>query len=106
MTPTVEVLFDSAAEKDLDKIKDAKHLRQISEKLNSLELDPKPADAKKIQGSQYKKKGWNFHRVDSGEYRIVYDLDETNAVLTVVTIAVVGKRNDDAVYKTMSKRFG
>ncbi|WP_293909819.1 type II toxin-antitoxin system RelE/ParE family toxin [Deinococcus sp.] len=106
LIPTVEIQFDSAAEKDLGKIGNAKHLRQISQKLDDLERDPKPADAKAIRGQHFRAKGWNFFRVDVGEYRIVYDLDEQSNVLTVVTIAVIAARNDSKVYKLMERRFG
>lgn len=101
----VEVLFDPAAEKDFDKIGRGKHQAQVAQKLDELERNPKPADAKAIRGEHFKKRGWNFYRVDVGEYRIVYDLDEASKTVTIVTIAVIAARNDDKVYKLMERRF-
>ena len=101
----VEVLFDPAAEKDFDKIGRGKHQAQVAQKLDELERNPKPADAKAIRGEHFKKWGWNFYRVDVGEYRIVYDLDEASKTVTIVTIAVIAARNDDKVYKLMERRF-
>jgi mRNA interferase RelE/StbE len=42
-------------------------------------------------------------RVDSGEYRIVYRFD-TN--LDLVEVILVGKRNDDEVYKQLKRLLG
>jgi mRNA-degrading endonuclease RelE of RelBE toxin-antitoxin system len=43
------------------------------------------------------------YRVDSGEYRIVYCFDP-NADL--VEVILVGKRNDDEVYKQLKRLLG
>ncbi|MCX6031317.1 MAG: hypothetical protein NT169_18715 [Chloroflexi bacterium] len=57
-----------------------------------LAADARPADSIKMAGG-------NFHRVDQGEYRIVYSFDADT-----VYIVVVGKRNDDDdVYKKASR---
>ncbi len=61
--------------------------KQLSQKILSLALNPVPHDAKKLKGSDYV-------RTDSGEYRIVYEFDELE-----VRIVLIGKRNDDDVYK-------
>lgn len=104
--PRVELSIDAAAEKDFDKIGAGKHQKQILAKIESLEQNPLPNDAKPIKGENFKANGWNFYRVDAGEYRIVYDLDEQSLVLTVVTITVIAARNDDKVYKLLQRRFG
>ena len=41
---------------------------------------------------------YSYRRVDVGEYRIVYDLPED-----MVRVLLIGKRNDDAVYKWRCK---
>ena len=71
----------------------AKHRRQIAERILALAVEPAAQDAKALQGSE-------FRRADSGEYRIVYRL-----VGAVQQIALVGKRNDDEVYRQL-KRLG
>ena len=43
----------------------------------------------------------NFRRADIGEYRIIY-----YATNELVYVALVGKRNDDDVYKRFRRLFG
>ncbi|MBM3238487.1 type II toxin-antitoxin system RelE/ParE family toxin [Candidatus Poribacteria bacterium] len=69
-----------------------KQLRQIVMKIFSLQDNPRPPDCKKIG------KG---HRVDSGEYRIFYVIDDAKRL---ITIWVVGKRNDDEIYREARRR--
>jgi mRNA interferase RelE/StbE len=71
---------------------DAKQYRQVGRKIFSLVSDPQPADSSKL-------KGYDFWRVDLGEYRIIYRFDDET-----VYIALVGKRNDDEVYKDLAKK--
>jgi len=57
-----------------------------------LRVDPEPNDSKYLV---------NFHpyrRADVGEYRIIYRIDKTTLV-----ILLVGKRNDDEVYRKMRR---
>lgn len=96
----------ASAAKDLRSIGNKKHLGQIARKLDALSVTPLPHDARPIEGQVYKDGGWNFYRVDVGEYRIVYDLDESGQVLTIITVAVIGRRNDDAVYRLLKRRHG
>ncbi|MEY2834192.1 MAG: hypothetical protein RLZZ574_3452 [Cyanobacteriota bacterium] len=70
---------------------------QISTKVLSLNLDPFPADSKKLKG--YDK----YYRVDSGEYRIVYTY---NSTADLIEIILVGKRNDDEIYKKLERLLG
>lgn len=44
-----------------------------------------------------------YYRVDSGEYRIVYRF---NANEDLVEVILVGKRNDDDVYKRLERLLG
>lgn len=61
--------------------------KQIAKKLMALRENPNPSDAKKLINTPYT-------RVDVGEYRIVYFVEED-----VLYIVLVGKRNDGEVYK-------
>ena len=70
----------------------AKHRKQIVKNIILLQSKIKPQDSKKL-------KGYDYYRVDSGEYRIVYDWDDTT-----VFILVVGKRNDNEVYKKLKRQ--
>jgi mRNA interferase RelE/StbE len=70
-----------------------KHFKQVVTRVLALTADPTPPDSKTLQGHA------GLRRVDSGEYRIVYDiLDDT------VRIIVIGKRNDDEVYRLLARK--
>lgn len=67
-----------------------KHKRQVKDHILSLGSNPMPTDAKKLIGYQ------GYIRTDIGEYRIIYRYDTKKALITVV---LIGKRNDSAVYR-------
>ncbi|MDA8163396.1 MAG: type II toxin-antitoxin system RelE/ParE family toxin [Desulfobacteraceae bacterium] len=69
---------------------DAKKLRQIFMKILSLRRTPFPNDSKKLESFSYK--GLNGYRVDQGEYRIIYAIDETNKRIIMGPIL---NRNED-----------
>ena len=71
---------------------DAKQFRQVVRKLFALLSDPEPADSSKLIG-------YDFRRVDIGEYRIIYHFDDGTTY-----VALVGKRNDDQVYKELARK--
>jgi mRNA interferase RelE/StbE len=71
----------------------AKIHRQITVKIFWLQVDPRPPDCKRI-GIGY--------RVDQGEYRIFYTVDDEKKM---VTVELVGPRNDDEIYK-LAERLG
>lgn len=70
---------------------------QIANKVLSLNVNPLPADSQELKGYP------SYYRVDSGEYRIIYlfQADED-----LVKIILVGKRNDDEVYKKLVRLLG
>jgi len=67
----------------------AKQYRQVFNKILSLMEDPEPADSSPLTGYPYR-------RADIGEYRIIYRVEEG-----CVKVALVGKRNDDEVYRQL-----
>lgn len=69
-----------------------KQYRQIVGTILELRENPTPHDSKQLTGFP------EYRRVDIGEYRIVYRVDSDT-----VFIAVVGKRNDDEVYRQFKK---
>ena len=69
-----------------------KQFRQIVQTILKLRIDPRPPDSKNLKGSP------DYKRVDIGEFRIIYRIERET-----VKIAVVGKRNDDEVYKKFGK---
>jgi mRNA interferase RelE/StbE len=68
---------------------DAKQYRQVVSAIFGLLNNPEPHDSQLLRGATHGER-----RLDAGEYRIVYSFDDET-----VEIIVVGKRNDDAVYK-------
>lgn len=65
-----------------------KQAKQIARKLSELRLNPNPQDARKVLSL----------RVDSGEYRIIYAV---NSEENSADISLIGKRNDDEVYRDL-----
>lgn len=70
---------------------DPKRFRQVVKKVLALMENPQPADSKPLQG-------YPFWRADVGEYRIIYRVEEN-----CLKVALVDKRNDDEVYKRLSR---
>lgn len=70
-----------------------KQQRQIATALISLQQNILPQDSKKLQG-------YDYYRVDCGEYRIIYNFDEA-----AVSVYIVGKRNDGDVYRKLQRKF-
>lgn len=71
----------------------AKQYKQVASKIFELLRNPYPQDAKHIKGIQ------GYRRVTSGEYRIAYTV-----VGETIKIALVGKRNDDEIYKILERK--
>ena len=68
-----------------------KHELQVVRRIANLTENPLAPDVKKVSGSDY-------FRVDSGEYRIVYEVRSE-----VLFVWLVGKRNDDEVYRRLRR---
>ena len=65
-----------------------KQYKQVVGAILSLPNDPRPHDSRAL------KAGNNLRRVDVGEYRVEGD---------VLLVLVVGKRNNDAVYRMLAR---
>jgi mRNA interferase RelE/StbE len=68
----------------------AKQFKQVMLSIIRLTKDPYPNDSQKLAGYPY-------YRVDVGEFRVIYDIEDKETV----RIILVGKRNDDEVYKRL-----
>ena len=64
--------------------------QQIKKSMLSLQSHPRPQDARPLIGYE------NYNRIDVGEYRVIYRYESKEDLITVV---LVGKRNDDAIYR-------
>ena len=71
-----------------------KHQIQLKTKILELIHEPRPSDSKQLKGFD------PYLRVDSGEYRIIYRIADKT-----IFVILVGKRNDDEVYKMFKRLF-
>lgn len=67
-----------------------KQFRQVVQKIFALLSNPRPHDTKEL-------KGYPFLRCDIGEYRIIYDVQNSDTLRLIL----VGKRNDDEIYRKL-----
>lgn len=74
------------ARKDLDALP-LKRRRQVEQRILRLAEDPFPPDAKSLKGKQFA----GLHRVRSGDYRIIYQVERQKLLVLVVK---VGNRKD------------
>lgn len=91
MSDRYDLRVARTAEKDLLDMQ-AKHFKQVVSKIFSFQGNPRPQDCKALKGYE------GGYRVDQGEYRILYTIDDETKL---VDIFRVGKRNDDEVYKNL-----
>lgn len=70
----------------------AKHAKQVVRKIYTLAEDPFPPDSARLHGYE------EYRRADIGEYRIIYRFSPDTIFITLV-----GKRNDDDVYRRMQR---
>lgn len=87
----LKINLSRESEKFLKKLP-PKQGKQIARKLTALRENPKPNDAKSLKNSPYL-------RADIGEYRIIYSVEGE-----VIKIFLIGKRNDDEVYKKFKRK--
>ncbi len=81
--PEYAVLILPSAQKQLNKLPNAIATR-IEDKLMELEQDPRPAGCKKLKGRD----AW---RIRIGDYRAIYEINDGQLIVTVITI---GNRRD------------
>lgn len=89
----LKVDFDRSALRFL-KTRTPKHSKQIALKIVDLRRDPESHDSRELKG-----KLASYRRADVGEYRIIYFVKENT-----LHIPLIGKRNDDAVYRQMERK--
>lgn len=86
----MKIKFSKRCHKFLTKVPN-KHARQLKIKLLELQTNPEPQDAKALVG-------YDFMRVDVGEYRIIYKVEND-----ILCVYLVGKRKDGEVYKKLKR---
>jgi mRNA interferase RelE/StbE len=73
------VEFAKRAEKDLRRI-DTRYIPRIVEAAENLASDPRPPGAKKLVGSEH------TYRIRVGDYRVIYEIEDTKLVVLVVRV--------------------
>ena len=76
--PEYTVLILPSAQKQLDKLPKTTAAR-IEDKMLELELDPRPSGCKKL-------KGRDAYRIRIGDYRDIYEIQDSRLMVTVITI--------------------
>ncbi len=89
MNKEYSLIIDYSARKSLKKLQ-PKFVVQIVFKIFSLQENPFPQDYKKLKGYE------GGYRVDQGEYRILYTVEDDK-----IRVFKIGKRNDDEVYRNL-----
>lgn len=71
-----------------------KQARQIAEKLKLLAADPASLPTENLKGYT------PMRRLKVGEFRVIFALEED-----VLQVRLIGKRNDDEVYKALERAW-
>jgi mRNA interferase RelE/StbE len=80
MTPSHAVQLKPSVDRQLQKLPTNVQRRIVGE-MAALAFDPRPAGVVKLAGEE------NLWRVRVGDYRIVYEVDDKHAVVTVLRVA-------------------
>lgn len=76
--PAYELRIDPPARRDLERLSPTL-LDRIDERIKALAVDPRPAGSQKLTGR-------NAHRSRLGDYRIVYEIDDSARTVTVTRV--------------------
>ena len=75
-----KVVTKTPAAKSLDQIDRRADRERITSRIELLAENPRPFGSEKLQGQE------NTYRVRQGDYRIVYDIDDSTATVVVLKI--------------------
>jgi mRNA interferase RelE/StbE len=90
----LDIILSKEAEKFISNLQ-SKYARQIAFKIQELHINEGNAqDSKLLKGSKEK-----YYRVDVGEFRIIYQIKANE-----IRIFLIGKRNDDEIYKLFMRK--
>lgn len=96
MSYSLDLSDDTLSKLERLGLSDAKKLRQVFLKVLSLGKNPYPQDSKQLKN--FKLKGYKGLRVDQGEFRIIYAVDEKSKK---VLVGAILNRNED--YKELKQ---
>lgn len=78
-TASYRVSFKQSAEKELRRIA-SPFLAKILDKVRSLSNHPRPQGARLLKGED------RFYRLRQGDYRVIYEIDDTDRTVTIIKI--------------------
>jgi mRNA interferase RelE/StbE len=81
--PKYTIVLTKKAQKQLDKLPD-NIAEPIIQMITSLEFNPRPTGCKKLKGRE-------GYRIRKGDYRIIYDIYDSELLIDVITL---GHRRD------------
>ncbi len=90
----MKIKLSKDSSKFLKKLGSNKFAKQIALKIKELAVKGHTHDSKKLKGNLS-----SYHRADTGEYRIIYKIENDELI-----IPLIGKRNDGEVYKLMERK--
>lgn len=90
----MDLTLSKDAQKFIAKLEE-KQARQIALRIMDLKNFGHLHDSKKLKGSEI-----DYYRVDAGEFRIIYQIEEET-----ILILLVGKRNDNEVYNQFKRKI-
>jgi mRNA interferase RelE/StbE len=85
-----KTIIDISAEKDIERFP-VNAIKRIVKAIDGLSTDPRPVGAKKLKGSDE-----NLYRIRSGDYRIIYAINDG---VRIVNIRRIRHRRD--VYRDL-----
>jgi mRNA interferase RelE/StbE len=88
----LKIAITNAADKFLAALQ-SKQYKQVGSAIFGLLRNPEPHDSQQLKGAQNGER-----RMDVGEYRVIYAVKGDT-----VEVLVIGKRNDDDVYKSWER---
>jgi len=81
-----EIFLEDKVKADLDQLTDAE-FRRVDEKISALQHDPRPSHSKKLDNDMY--------RVRSGDWRVIYMVDDRRQRVVVSRV----KRRNERTYR-------
>ena len=72
------VVLPKSVQKALDRLPD-EAVKRVLARLGQLEVDPRPADVKKLKGRE----AW---RIRVGDYRVIYEIHDRQLQVLVITV--------------------
>ncbi len=95
MPPPYQILRSRHLDRDLAGIPAAAQTT-LRAAIGALAIEPRPRASKRLQGQR---RGEHFRRLRVGDYRVIYDIDDTDLVVRII---LAGHRR--SVYRIFGRR--